>query len=215
MNYKFETIMSWITYVRNGVWEVDKRNNYSDDPEVVKNKFEELFQHELIREFNDATHLMYGLHNQIGTIAVFISPDKNEFHVNDNYNNLLSYYNGIFKEFNGKRLCLNTKKHGLNKTYDRNNGYFEFREKEDEDFVFVKSIVEGTSNNKSPNIRRMISLLFSRTFNYMESTNPETFMFMDYSPEEKEQIILECKQYDKSINKKKPNKKVKDEEENR
>ena len=105
---------------------------------------------------------------------------------------------------------------GVAWVFDKSGDYaHEFREKEDEDFVFVKSIVEGTSNNKSQNVRRMISLLFSRTFNYMESTNPETFMFMDYSPEEKEQIILECKQYDKSINKKKPNKKVKDEEENR
>lgn len=23
--------MSWITYVKNGVWQVDKRNNYSDE----------------------------------------------------------------------------------------------------------------------------------------------------------------------------------------
>lgn len=25
MNYKFETIMSWITYVKNAVWGVDKK----------------------------------------------------------------------------------------------------------------------------------------------------------------------------------------------
>ena len=213
MKFKFETIMTWIANVRNGIWNVEKKNNYSEDPEVIQSKYEELFQNKLIREFNDATHLMYGLHNQIGTIDVFISPDKNEFHVNDNYNNLLSYYNGIYKEFEGKRFCLNTRKHGLNRAYDRENGYFELHEKEDEDHVFLKSIVEGTSNNKSPNVRRMISILFARTFNYLESTNPETFMFMDYSPQEKDKIIQDCKQYDKGINKKKPNKKVTNEEE--
>ena len=30
MNYKFETIMSWITYVKNAVWGVDKKY-YSDE----------------------------------------------------------------------------------------------------------------------------------------------------------------------------------------
>lgn len=213
MNYKFETIMTWITYMKNGIWNVDKRNDYADDPEVIRSKFEDLFENELYREFNDSRHIMPGLYNQVGTVAVFINPETCEFNVNDNYNNLLAFYNGIYKEFEGKRLCLKTKKHGINKTFDIENGYFEFREKEDDDHIFVKSIVEGTCKVKAPNVRRMISILFARQFNYLESTNPETFMFMDYEQEEKDEIIKDCEQYDKRINKKKATKKVSNEEE--
>ncbi len=208
MNYKFETIMTWIMYVKNGIWNVQKQNDFADDPEVIQSKFEDLFENELYREFNDARHLMPGLYNQIGTIGVFINTDKWEFNVNDNHNNLLSFYNGIYKDFGGKRLCLKTKKRGINKSFDKTNGYFEFREKEDEDYVFVKTIVDGTCKVKSPNVRRMISILFARPFNYLESTNSETFMFMDYGQEERDEIIKDCEQYDKRINKKKANKKV-------
>ena len=213
MNYKFETIMTWITYVRNGIWEVEKKNDCVEDPECIRSRFEDLFFNELVREYNDATHLIYGLYNQVGTIAVFINPQKHEFHVNDNYNNLLSIYNGIYKEFDGKKLCLNTKKHGFNNSFDKENGYFKFLEKENESFVSVKSIVDGTCKIKAPNVRRMISILFARPFNYLESINPETFMFMDYSEEEKEEIIKNCEQYDKRINKKKTAKKAGPEEE--
>lgn len=213
MNYKFETIMTWITYVRNGIWEVEKKNDCVEDPECIRSRFEDLFFNELVREYNDATHLIYGLYNQVGTIAVFINPQKHEFHVNDNYNNLLSIYHGIYKEFDGKKLCLNTKKHGFNNSFDKENGYFKFLEKEDDSFVSVKSIVDGNCKIKAPNVRRMISILFARPFNYLESINPETFMFMDYSEEEKEEIIKNCEQYDKRINKKKTAKKAGPEEE--
>lgn len=213
MNYKFETIMAWIMYIKNGIWEVEKRNDYADDPEVIQSKFEDLFENELYREFNDAKHLMAGLYNQIGTIAVFINPEKWEFKVNDNYNNLLAFYNGIYNEFDGKRLCLKINKKGINKSFEKNNGYFDFKEKEDDDYVFVKSIVEGTCKIKAPNVRRLISVLFARPFNYLESANPENFMFMDYNQEEKDEIIKDCEQYDKRINKKKANKKVNIEEE--
>ena len=47
MNYKFETIMTWIMYIKNGIWEVEKRNDYADDPEVIQSKFEDLFENEL------------------------------------------------------------------------------------------------------------------------------------------------------------------------
>ena len=43
MNYKFETIMTWITYVRNGIWEVEKKNDCVEDPECIRSRFEDLF----------------------------------------------------------------------------------------------------------------------------------------------------------------------------
>ena len=59
----------------------------------------------------------------------------------------------------------------------------------------------------------MISILFARFFKYLEHINEEDFMFMDYSEEEKLEIIKDCEAYDKAINKKKPNKKFNTEEE--
>ena len=49
----------------------------------------------------------------------------------------------------------------------------------------------------------MISILFARFFKYLEHINQEDFMFMDYSEEEKQEMIDECEAYDKAINKKK------------
>lgn len=200
--------MSWITNVNAGVWEVEKRNDYAEDPDVIINKFEELFLNELVREFNDTRQLMSGLYNQIGTITVFINPEKNHFKVIDNYNNLLAYRNGIYNTFNRKMLCINTKLHGLKSSYDCERHYFEFREKEDDEWVSLFSIVNGYSIGNFPNVRRMINVLFSRQYQYLESTNPETFMFMDYSEEEKQQMIEDCERYDKIINKKKSKKDV-------
>ena len=208
MNYKFETIMTWVTYLRNGIWEINEDNDYVDDPEVVKSKYEDLFFVELLKEFNDARHLIQGLYTQVSTFTVFINPNKHEFKVNDNYNLLRNIYNGIFKEYDGKRLCLKVNKHGFNKTFKTDNGYFEFRDREDDEHVFIKSIVEGTCNVSTPNVRRMISLLYARQFQYLESTNPNDFMFMDYFGEEREEMIKDCEQYDKWINKKKQTKKV-------
>ena len=213
MDYKFETIMTWIMYVKNGIWEVIKKNDYAEDPEVVQSKFEDLFFNELVREFDDARHMVPGLCNQIGTIDLFVDRSKYEFKVSDNCNNLLAIYNGIYKEFDGKRLCLKINKRGFNKTFNKDNGYFCFKEKEDDEHIFVKSIVEGTCKVKSPNVRRMISILFARFFKYLEHINEEDFMFMDYSEEEKQEIIKDCEAYDKAINKKKPNKKFNTEEE--
>ena len=42
----------------------------------------------------------------------------------------------------------------------------------------------------------MISILFTRYFKYIESTNPEQKVFMDYTDEEKEQLLKECMNYD-------------------
>ncbi len=213
MNYKFETIMTWIMYVKNNIWKVKEKEDYKPNPEIIRDKFEALFQHELLREFNDCNHSISGLYAQVGTITVFVNPDKHEFNVSDNYNNLMSIYNGIYNSFDGKKLCLNTKRRGFKWSYHPFERYFVFREEEDDTFVFVESIVNGTCKSNAPNVRRLISLLFSRSFNYLESTNPEAFMFMDYSDEEKEEIIKECEQYDKRINKKKAAKKVSNEEE--
>lgn len=95
MNYKFETIMAWITYMKNGIWNVDKRNDYAENPEVVRSKFEELFENELYREFNDSRHIMPGLYNQVGTVAVFINPETCEFNVNDNCGQADNYHHAV------------------------------------------------------------------------------------------------------------------------
>lgn len=207
MYYKFETIMTWMMYIKTNIWKIDKENKYAKDPELVKSKYEELFLNELVREYNDCTHTIYGLYQQISTITLFVNTEKKVLTAADNYNTLMAFYNGIYSSFEGKKLCLNIKKHGMNKSYDPNQGYFQFREKENEEFVFVESIVSGTCTVSSSNIRRLISVLFARTFEYLISSNPEDLMFIDYSPEEKEQMIKDCDQYDKRINKKKATKK--------
>ena len=213
MNYKFETIMTWIMYVRNGIWEIDNHGKYKPDASTIRDKFEALFLNELIREYNDCKHTMVGLHSQIGSVTVFINPEKLEFKVGDNYNNLLAFYHGIYESCSGKKLCLNIIKHGMDKSYIPEAGYFQYREHEDEEYVYVESVVNGTCKSNAPNVRRLISILFARHFEYLESTNPETFMFMDYSKDEKEEMIKDCEQYDKRINKKKALKKAGPEEE--
>ena len=203
MNYKFEPIMSWLMYIRLGIWNVGTTNHYADDPDVVIGRYRDLFKNELMREYNDCKHTVYGLGNQIGTISVFINPDKNKFAVSDNYNNLMSFYNGVYKEFDGMKLCIDTKAKGLDTT-----NYFKFLKEEDERYISIRSIVEGKCNNNSANVRRIISIMFSRGFQYLESTNPEAYMFMDYDVDEKEKMIKECEDYDKWINKKKEKKDV-------
>ena len=207
MNYKFETIMSWIMYYKNKVWEVEGNNECVKDPRFIKDKFEDLFFNELVREFNDSRHLLTGLYDKIGTITVFINPEKVAFRAMDNYNVLLAIYNGIYGVFDGKRLCISTKEKGLKREGSSRN-YFSFQETDSDDFVSVYSIVTGACKSGCPNVRRLISILFARQFQYLESINSETFMFMDYSAEEKEKIIEDCENYDKILNKKKSKKDV-------
>ena len=75
MNYKFETIMTWIMYVRNGIWEIDNHGKYKPDASTIRDKFEALFLNELIREYNDCKCTMVGLHFQIGGVTVFIKEE--------------------------------------------------------------------------------------------------------------------------------------------
>lgn len=187
--------MAMVMYVKAGFWKVDKRNDYAEDEELVKSKYEELFKNELVRECNDSMHFGNGLYKYIGTVTVFASFEKDNFTVVDNYNTLLSLYNGIYKTFNGRKLCLDTKAHGL-----RTN-YFKYCEAEDEQYISLESIVKGTCSY-SPNVRRMISILFARDFQFLENYNPDQFMFFDYSEEEKEKIAKESKRfYEKPIKK--------------
>lgn len=44
--------------MKNGILNVDKRNDYANDPEVIRSKFEKLFENELYREFNDSRHAL-------------------------------------------------------------------------------------------------------------------------------------------------------------
>ena len=156
---------------------------------------------------------MQGLNNQIGSIAVFINKNNASFIVKDNFNNLSCYISGIYKEFDGKRLASNIHKKGYYKHYTNDEGYFSFVDKEDNDFVFVKSIVKGKTKNKSLNINRLIRILFERSFVYLESLNPEEMMFLDYDSDEKESMIKECELYDKKYNKRRPKKEAKNDEE--
>ena len=76
------------------------------------------------------------------------------------------------------------------------NRYFKYCKQEDDRYISLKSIVEGNCKNSSQNLRRLISILFSRYFKYIENTNPEQKVFMDYSDEKKEVIYKECENYD-------------------
>lgn len=187
MNYKFETLMSWIKYYQSGIWDVVQRDDCVNDSESIRSKFQDIFKNELAREYNECAHLMLGVYSQFGPLTVFVNTQEHKFKVIDNYNILLSIYNGIYGVFDGKILCLNTKHHGYN------GRYFEYKDKEDDDYVSIYSIVTGECKNTSPNVRRMISILFSRPFRYIENVNPEDFMFMDYSEEEKESTIKDIK----------------------
>ena len=39
MYYKFETIMTWMMYIKTNIWKIDKENKYAKDPELVKSKY--------------------------------------------------------------------------------------------------------------------------------------------------------------------------------
>lgn len=193
MNYNSEPLMSWIMYVKNGVWEVVTPTDCAGDPESIIDLYEELIKNEFVRECNEAVHSMFNVYKRFGPISVVINPERMTYSVYDNYNNLMRIYNGIFMEFDGLKLCLDTKAHGFPNVGNR---YFKYSKEEDDRYVSLKSIVEGTSKNGSQNVRRMISILFTRFFQYIESTNPEQKVFMDYTDEEKEQILKECINYD-------------------
>ena len=173
-------------YVKNGIWKIDKRNDYADKGRVVVHKYNELFKYELERECNDSIHFMTSPYKRLGTITVFIKPDELRFTVLDGYNNLTAFYNGIYKTFEEGIVCLDTEARGYKAEY------FVLLPNETERFVSLKSIVEGKAK-KCPNVRRVISMLFSRQWPYLESINQEDFAFMDYEGEEKEGLIKECK----------------------
>ena len=91
-----------------------------------------------------------------------------------------------YKTFEEGIVCLDTEARGYKAEY------FVLLPNETERFVSLKSIVEGKAK-KCPNVRRVISTLFSRQWPYLESINQEDFAFMDYEGEEKETLIKECK----------------------
>ena len=193
MNYNYEPIMSWIMYVKTGLWEVSAIDKCVENPDVIIEKFEELFKNEIVRECNDYVHSMFNVHKRFGPITLHINTNLMRYIVFDNYNNLMSFYNGIYKEFSGCKLCLDTKGHGFP---DGEHRYFKYCKEEDDRYVSIRSIVEGTCKNNSQNVRRMISILFTRNFRCIEDTNVEQKLFMDYTDEEKETIFNECMNYD-------------------
>ena len=48
MYYNSEPIMSWIVYVRTGVWKVATENEYSKDLDSIIGVFEELMKNEIV-----------------------------------------------------------------------------------------------------------------------------------------------------------------------
>lgn len=193
MNYNSEPIMSWITYVRTGVWNVVTNSEAADDPDLIIDKFEELMKNEFVRECNEAVHSMFNVYKRFGPISVVINTERGTYSVYDNYNNLMCWHNGIYKEYNGMKLCLDTEAHGFPSVGIR---YFKYCKEEDNRYVSLRSIVDGTCNNGSQNVRRLVSILFTRFFQYIESTNPEQKVFLDYTDEEKVEIFKVCVNYD-------------------
>lgn len=187
MDYRMGTFMSWITNIKTGVWTINKKEELNNK-ELIKERFEHLFKNEIVRECNDCRHFMVGIYRFIGTFNLFVNVQKNIFEVSDSYNNLLTIFYGIYDSVDGQKLCLDTKIHGFDVKY------FDYREKEDDRYVFVQSVVNGTCK-PSVNVRRLISALFERNFQYMISCEPEEYMLMDCTLEEKEQIVGRCKKY--------------------
>ena len=173
--------MTWMKYIQTEYWKLEKTKVHSED-EIIE-RFNDLFKNELVREAKpNAPHNPY---KGIGYIVVSRLEDGS-FIVKDDHDYLSSYYIGIY---GGKDeiLCLNLKAKGLN------TSYFKFT-KESDDYIPIIKIIRGVSTSNQ-NIIRLINILFMREQPYFENYDRKDIAFNDYSKEEKELIINQCKAY--------------------
>lgn len=184
MVFNYATVMTWMKYLHFGYWKLNIEKQYSED-EIIS-KFNDLFRNELVRE--GLTNFGINPYKGIGYMTLSFDEKDGNFNVNDKYGYMTCFYLGLNKTFNGKKLALNKKIHGFN------SNYFNFVEKEDSTYVFLSSIVSGECK-MTPNIRRMINILYLRQQPICESYDHKKVMFFDYSDEERKEIMKECLKY--------------------
>ena len=187
MTIEYGSIMSWIIYLESGFWDLNRVDNVITERMII-DKFNDLFRNEFIREYAGGKGYGYNPYKGIGNITVFLNEDKETYTVIDTYNYLTCFYKGINSDINGKKLCLDLKAKGFY------CDYFEYRTNEDKNHIFVINVIEG----KCPvnqNVRRLISILFTRLQPYLRSYDLKDAMFSEYSELEKEEMIKNCKEY--------------------
>ena len=185
MEFGYATIMTWMKYLQYGHWKLNNNQLYSED-EIIS-KFNDLFLNELVREGNAFQGI--NPYKGMGYMRLLYSKSDNTFIVEDDLGYMRSYYLGLFENINGKKLALNKNIHGLDVNY------FKYIDKEDKDFVFVSSIINDQCKEITPNIIRMIRILFLRQQPICEFFKRKETMFADYTKTEKEQILKECQKH--------------------
>ena len=170
------------------IWIIETSNDrFLNSEEETIRMFSDLYRNELVREANYESEI--NPYNGIGYISIHISGgDKECLLAKDDYGYLCCYWEGIYGSFGKRKLGFNKKLHGFN------GEYFKYIEKEDEDYIFVSSIVNGRVD-RAPNVKRLINALFLRPQPYIEQYDRKDLMFWDYSESEKDEILKECRKY--------------------
>lgn len=184
MEFNFAPIMTWIKYLQLGNWRIINEKKYSENE--ILTKFNDLFRNELAREGN--SNFAFNPYKGIGYMSLSFNSDDGTYFVKDDYGYLTCFYVGICKGIGNKKLGLNKKIHGFY------SNYFKFVDKEDEDYVFLTSIINGNCES-TPNVIRMINILFLRQQPIYEEFNKKITIFRDYDVAEKEEILRECHKY--------------------
>ena len=184
MEFGYATIMTWMKYLDLRYWHIKETKLFTE--EEIISKFNDLFKNELARE--GTSDYAFNPYKGIGYMTLSFDKKTKKFIVDDKCGYMTCFYSGINDSINGKKLALNKNIHGFN------SNYFKFVNKEDDEFVFVRSVVEGKCKF-TPNIRRLINALYLRQQPICEQFKRREVMFLDYSDEEKEEIIKESQRY--------------------
>lgn len=186
MQFNYAPIMTWMRYVQCGIWVLKSNPSAISEKEVIE-KFDALYKNELVREANDNPSI--NPYKGIGHISVHPVEGKDYMGVVDNNHYLSTFYNGIYGSFANRRLCFNKNLHGFN------GEYFKYLEKEDGDYIFMERIANGSVVNSTPNIKRLINILFMRQQPFYESFSRKDIAFLDYNELERKAILDECRKY--------------------
>lgn len=184
MVFNYATVMTWMKYLQFGFWKINNQKQYDEDEIILK--FNDLFRNELARE--GLTNFGINPYKGIGYMTLTFDKKEGCFFVDDKYGYMTCFYLGLYKNHGAKKLALNKKAHGFYANY------FKYVEKEDENYVFLSSIINEECK-LTPNIKRMINILYLRQQPICENFDRKEFMFIDYKDDEREEIIRECQKY--------------------
>ena len=187
MEFSYATIMTWMKYIQAGMWILEIGNTQINTEEEVIQKYNDLFKNELARE--GTSNYAFNPLKGIGYMEVRLSKNKGQMIVIDKYRYLSAFFEGIYGKFGDRKLALNINVHGFN------GDYFKYVDKEDDNYVFIEHIVNGIHGELSPNVKRMINILYMRQQPYCEKFSKKEIMFCDYGEEEREAMIQECHKY--------------------